>query len=268
MIDELPETPGIYLFHGEKNAGGDMPLYIGRAKNIRNRVLSHFSTEKRSAKEKQLNEQLRHISWIETSGDIGAQLQEATLIKQLQPSQNRQLRRNDEVCTWVLHDEGDGWLQPQLMPTHDLDFSIQTACYGLFKNKKEAKDTLKRLIESHQLCDSLSGLQAQVPGKPCAGHPLHRCRGGCIGNETLARHSMRLIGALVTLKLTSWPFHGPAIIREGDEVHLLNGWRYLGTAKNEIDLEQLLSEQGPPFDRDIYKILSKYTPLMKPLGRI
>jgi DNA polymerase III subunit epsilon len=266
IVDELPENPGVYLFHGEKGEHGDLPLYVGKAKNIRNRVLSHFSADKRSAKEMRLIEQLRHISWIETSGEIGALLKEAALVKQLQPTQNRQLRRNDEVCTWMLNDAGDGWLRPELALAHDLDFGIQTACYGLFKHKKEANDVLKRLVESHQLCDTLSGLNQQAPGKPCFGHQIRRCKGGCVGKETLARHNMRLMAALVTLKLASWPFHGPAIIREGDEVHLINGWRYLGTAKNENDLHELSGNEPPPFDRDIYKILSKYIQLMKPLS--
>jgi len=38
---------------------------------------------------------------------------------------------------------------------------------------------------------------------------------------------MRLVGALTRLKLVSWPFIGPALIREGAEVHLVDRWRYL-----------------------------------------
>jgi DNA polymerase-3 subunit epsilon len=47
----------------------------------------------------ELAQQVRRIDWIETAGEIGALLKESTLVKSLQPSHNRQLRKNDEACT-------------------------------------------------------------------------------------------------------------------------------------------------------------------------
>ncbi|WP_341742978.1 3'-5' exonuclease family protein [Azonexus hydrophilus] len=265
IIDELPETPGVYLFYGEASEHGELPLYIGKGKNIRNRVLSHFSADHRSAREMTLAQQTRRIDWIETAGEIGALLREAELVKTRQPTQNRQLRRNEDVCTWTLIDAGDGWLKPELRLAADLDFGIGNACYGLFKSPREATQTLRKLVDAHQLCDILSGLDRQVGNKPCFGHQTRRCKGGCVGKEPLAKHSMRLMGAMVTLKLASWPFPGPAIIREGDEAHLIDGWRYLGSARSDNELHALLELKRPPFDRDIYKILSKQIALMKAL---
>jgi DNA polymerase-3 subunit epsilon len=103
----------------------------------------------------------------------------------------------------------------------------------------------------------LTGLDKVMPGKPCFGYQLKRCKGACVGNEPLAKHSMRLLSAIVRLKLVSWPFSGPAILREQDEAHLINGWRYLGTAKCDADIFELLAMPRPPFDRDTYKILAK-----------
>lgn len=266
IIDELPETPGVYLFYGEASEHGNLPLYIGKGKNIRSRVLSHFSADHRSAREMTLAQQTRRIDWIETAGEIGALLREAALVKTMQPTQNRQLRRNDEVCTWTLVDAGDGWLRPELSLAGELGFGIDSACYGLFKNAREATQTLRKLVEAHQLCDILSGLDRQVGDKPCFGHQTRRCKGGCVGKEPLAKHSMRLLGAMVTLKLASWPFPGPAVIREGDEVHLIDGWRYLGTARSDNELHALLDTRRPPFDRDTYKILSKHIAFMRPLA--
>jgi len=268
IIDELPESPGVYLFYGEASEHGDLPLYIGKGKNIRSRVLSHFATDHRSAREMTLAQQTRRIDWIETAGEIGALLREATLVKTMQPTQNRQLRRNDEVCTWTLVDAGDGWLRPELSPAGELGFGIDSACYGLFKNAREATQTLRKLVEAHQLCDILSGLDRQVGDKPCFGHQTRRCKGACVGKEPLAKHSMRLLGAMVTLKLASWPFPGPAIIREGEEAHLIDAWRYLGTARSDDELRALVDTQRPPFDRDIYKILIKHLRIMNPLPKV
>jgi DNA polymerase-3 subunit epsilon len=201
---------------------------------------------------------VRRIDWIETAGEIGALLKESTLVKSLQPSHNRQLRKNDEACTWTLRDEGEGWLRPQLVNLTDTGITI--ACYGLFKNGKEANNVLRALADSHNLCDVLLGLEKVKPGKPCFGHQLRRCKGACVGNEPYAKHTVRLISALVGLKLVSWPFTGPAMIREGEDAHVIDGWRYLGTAKSEEDMDALLDGRRPPFDRDTYKILAKTSP--------
>lgn len=262
IVDELPDTPGVYLFYGD-NA---LPLYIGKAKDIRKRVLAHFAADHQSAREMDLALQVRRIDWIETAGEIGALLQEAALVKQLAPTHNRLLRRNDEACTWTLVDEGDGWLRPQLAQARDLDFGLGASCYGLFKNAREATDVLRALADSHQLCDVLLGLDKAKPGKPCFGHQIRRCKGACIGAEPYAKHTMRLVGALARLKLVAWPFAGPALIREGDDSHLVDGWRYLGAARDDDALAALLAAGRPPFDRDIYKLLAKYVGKMVPLA--
>ncbi|MGV0975484.1 MAG: exonuclease domain-containing protein [Azonexus sp.] len=262
IVDELPDTPGVYLFYGDNN----LPLYVGKAKDIRQRVLSHFSADHSSAKEMALSQQIKRIDWIETAGEIGALLKEATLVKQLLPSHNRQLRKNDDLCTWTLVDEGDGWLRPELATARDLDMGIRSSCYGLFKSSKEATEVLRALAAEHNLCDALLGLEKTTPGKPCFGYQIKRCKGACVGSEPYAKHTMRLVGALTRLKLVTWPLNGPAIIREGDEAHLIDGWRYLGTARSDDELNALLATGRPQFDRDTYKILVKYVAKMMPLA--
>ena len=175
IVDELPDCPGVYLFYGENQ----LPLYVGKAKDIRQRVLAHFAADHSSAKEMALAQQVRRIDWIETAGEIGALLREATLVKRLQPTGNRQLRKNDDLCTWALVDAGAGWLRPQLLTACDLDFSPRTSYYGLFKTSREAGDVLRALAAENNLCDALLGLENTAPGKPCFGFQIKRCRGAC-----------------------------------------------------------------------------------------
>ncbi|MGE5471379.1 MAG: exonuclease domain-containing protein [Bacteroidota bacterium] len=261
VVDDLPDTPGVYVFYGED----DRPLYVGKAKDIRKAALAHFSARHQSPKDLALAREVRRLDWIETAGEIGTLLQEAALVKALQPSHNRPARRNDELCTWTLVDEGEGWLRPQLASAAELDFDIHAACYGLFKNAKEATDVLRALCDSQQLCDTRLGLSPRAPGQPCAGLAGKRCRGACIGRETPARHSMRLLGALSALKLASWPVSGPALIREGDAAYLVDAWRYLGTVTADADVHALLAAPRPAFERDTYKVLAKYVGKMLPL---
>jgi DNA polymerase-3 subunit epsilon len=65
------------------------------------------------------------------------------------------------------------------------------------------------------------------------------------------------MAALSRQRLAPWPFAGPAWIREGDEVHLIDHWRHLGTAYDVADLDALLDMPRPAFDRDSYRILVK-----------
>ncbi len=261
IVDDLPEGPGVYLFHGETAL-----LYVGKAKHLKERVLSHFSGDHSSAKEMSLAQQVRRIEWIETGGETGALLREAALIKQHQPTHNRQLRRNMELCAIRLVDHGMGLATPEIVHARDLDFGRQNGLYGLFKHRREAEQVLIDLADAHGLCHGLLGLEKVATGKPCFAHQLHKCKGACVGKEKPAAHTVRLVQALAKLQLKSWPFSGPAMLKEGDDVLVIDHWCYLGTAKSEDELWALLEQGRPQFDRDTYRILSKVANRLVPLG--
>jgi DNA polymerase-3 subunit epsilon len=263
IVEDLPEGPGVYLFHGE-NA---LPLYVGKAKNLQQRVLSHFTGDHSSAKEMSLAQQIRRIDWIETGGEIGALLKEAALIKQLQPTHNQQLRRNMDLCAIRLIDQGAGLVTPEIVFARDLDFGRQANLYGLFKHRKEAEQVLRDLADAYNLCHSILGLEKVPAGKPCFAHQLRKCKGACIGKEIPAAHTVRLVQALAKLHLKSWPFAGPAMIKEGEEVLVVDHWCYLGSVKSEDELWNLLEQGRPQFDRDTYRILAKVADRLKPLGK-
>ena len=81
VIDDIPETAGVYLFYGEN----ELPLYIGKSVNLRDRVMSHFSSDHASTKEMRISQEIKRIEWIETAGELGALLLESRLVKERQP---------------------------------------------------------------------------------------------------------------------------------------------------------------------------------------
>ncbi len=261
-IDDLPDGAGVYLFYGEN----DLPLYVGKSKELKKRVLSHFAADHAAAREMNLAQQVRRIECIETGGEIGALLKEAALIKQLQPIHNRTLRRNDELCFWQLVEARAGEWRPQLLLASQLGCRQQEQLFGPFKGAREAKRTLTELAKEHRLCHALLGLEKVKPGKPCFAHQLQQCKGACVGKEPASFHSARLMAALGRQRLEPWPFAGPAWLREGDELHLIDHWRHLGTAHSEADLYALLETSPPVFDRDSYRILLKALDRMTPLA--
>jgi DNA polymerase-3 subunit epsilon len=85
VLEAAPAGCGVYLFYGES----DLPLYVGRSVRLRQRVRSHLSGERRSAKEMRLAQQIRRVEWRATGGELGARLTEAQWIATLRPLHNR-----------------------------------------------------------------------------------------------------------------------------------------------------------------------------------
>ncbi|HRO37712.1 exonuclease domain-containing protein [Thauera sp.] len=235
----------------------DLPLYIGKSTRLRSRVLSHFAADHTSDRELSLSQQVRHIEWIETAGEIGALLEEARLVKRLQPTHNRQLRRNRELCTWRLATDIVGDWRLELVHAVDLDFGRRDDLYGFFRTRREATNRLRALARDHALCPPLLGLEKPPQGARCFDFQLKRCRGACHGGESPQAHALRLIEALHALKVEHWTWPGPIGLREGQSIHVVDGWRWLGTATatDEATLADILDTGRPAFDLDIYKIL-------------
>jgi DNA polymerase-3 subunit epsilon len=261
VLDDLPDACGVYLFYGEN----DLPLYVGKSKQIRSRVMAHFASDHSAAKEMSISSQVRRIEWLACAGEIEALLNEARLIKEMQPILNRQLRRNREYCTWQLVDHGFGHLQPRLVHARDLDLGRHDDLYGVFASIRSANDWMAALAKEHTLCLATLGLERTNAGHPCFARQLHRCRGACVGEESILQHGIRLIEALGRTRLVTWPFAGPATLAEGDALHLIDAWCYLGTARTAGDVEAVLAEGRPQFDRDTYRILVKHLDRMQPL---
>jgi DNA polymerase-3 subunit epsilon len=263
IIDQLPDTPGVYLFYGENS----LPLYVGKAIDLKRRVLSHFAADHSSPKEMSLARQVRRIDWIKTGGEVGAFLKESALIKELQPTHNRQLRRSSELCTIALVDHGGGHMSPEIVHAGDIDFSKSTKLYGLFKTTRDATKTLIGLAAEYGLCHAMLHVEKRVKGKSCFGYQLKKCKGTCVGNEPLIAHSMRLVQGLTKLQLKIWPFDGPALLEEGDEVLVVDQWCFLGVAGSDDEVASKLETRRPQFDRDTYRILSKVVGKMRPSKR-
>jgi DNA polymerase III subunit epsilon len=262
IVDELPTSHGVYLFYGEEH----ILLYVGKSNNIRTRVLSHFSSDHAIAKEMALSQQVRDIEWITCSGEVEALLLESRLVKEKQPTLNRQLRRNGSYVAWRLNTDAAGWLIPETVSAKELHLGQQASIYGLYSGATAAKTALLSVVKDNKLCAQVLGLEKKPKSgeqSPCFARQLQQCKGACVGHEPMLQHNMRLMQALGKLKLKSWPFPGPAALNEGKVVHLIDAWCYLGTARTESEVHTILAEGKPQFDRDTYKILLKHLNKMR-----
>ncbi len=95
MTKSLPRKPGVYLFHDRD----DRVLYVGKATDLRSRVRSYFSSDRRR-KVAQLLRETDRISHRVCENTLEAELVELRLIHQYQPRFNRKNRRPINPC-WV-----------------------------------------------------------------------------------------------------------------------------------------------------------------------
>lgn len=93
QFDALPRTPGIYYFHDQKGK----VIYVGKAKNIRNRINSHFSNNSDSRQKQNFIRHTYSISFHVTGTELMAAILESTEIKKLWPIFNTSQKRAEEV---------------------------------------------------------------------------------------------------------------------------------------------------------------------------
>src|SRR5438094_56864 len=246
-IDAVPEAPGVYILYGESGP----PLYIGKSRTMRSRVLQHFYTSATWLPA------VRRIAWQRTVGELGAHLAEARLVKELAPLHNRQLRRPEALCGLAF----DG-KRLRLAAAAEIGAETLPFLYGVFRTRAAARSALRALADEHALCLQTLGFDVKRQGA-CFRHQLGRCAGVCAGKENIHAHHARLTAALATLRTPQWPYAGPVAIVESDpardatEVHAVDRWCYLGAARCEPEVAELLEDE-PRFDYDHYRILARY----------
>jgi DNA polymerase-3 subunit epsilon len=252
--DALPDVAGVYSVFDTTG----LPLYVGRASNIRRQVLAHFGCGKQ--KEVQLAEQAGRIEWQETLGDFGAALLEIMQLKRLHPRLNARGRLRGETCSICLEMHADGFLRPRIVATEQLSFSPAAAHHGLFRTMRDARKALQDLATGACLCQSVLGIERVTSrkGRPCDGRAAGRCPGACIGLETADAHNARLQAAITRLSLQDWPYASAIAIVEQDKVsgeareYVFDRWRYYGfrTPGKEEELRE-----GGLLDPDLVKLL-------------
>jgi DNA polymerase-3 subunit epsilon len=263
-LENLPEGPGVYRFYGVN----DLPLYIGKSVNLRDRVRSHFSSDYRSANDTRISGEIVRIEVEETAGEMGALLREARLVKELLPLHNYRLRRKANACFIRVDDLGSA---PEVVHNKDIDWGEHfrvaaetgASLYGPFAARINVRRLLEELAAEHGLCWRLLGWEKR--GGPCFARQVRKCRGACVGEEMPAVHNLRLATVLAPFRVANWPWPGRIAIRERcaetgiEEAHVFDRWWHVGTARDEDELaafSETRVEIG--FDPDVYRILQSF----------
>jgi DNA polymerase-3 subunit epsilon len=140
-----------------------------RARNRRSASSSHFAADHATAKEMSLAQQVRRVECIATGGEVGALLKEAALVKSLQPSHNRVLRRNDDQCFWQLQSKfATRRVAPAAAARQRVGTrSLQRAALRPLQDdaRSQSKTLAPNWRSEHRLCHGLLGLEKLKPGQ-------------------------------------------------------------------------------------------------------
>ncbi len=179
ILDELPATTGVYYLHNEE---GDI-IYIGKSKNIRKRVNQHFTNDHHKAKEVQ--KEVSSVSYEPTGNELIALLKENEEIKLNKPKYNQALKKS--IFTYALYQFKDenGYINLKIGKADSRKKNITT-----FTNLQQAKNVLHTIVDSHQLCQKLTGLHSGNGN--CFSYTIKSCRGACIGAETPEEYNERV----------------------------------------------------------------------------
>lgn len=249
---QLPERPGVYYFVGD----GGAQLYVGKSRNLRRRVMSHFQNDHRDRRSLQMVQQIRDVQLAVTAGELGALLFESAEIKRLQPLYNRRLRKQRELLTWALAGE-PGELHIELLQHHALRPGLRHV--GLFRSRHQARQWLLEQARERRLCLRVLGLEEGEGA--CFAYQLGRCAGACCGEEPRSAHDRRLLAGAERLQTQAWPWNGPvALVERGEQHgltqwHVLDQWRHLGTVDQLEHAQPLLAARRGGFNLDTYHIL-------------
>lgn len=263
VVEGLPDAPGVYVLFDER----DRPLYVGRAMSLRARVMEQFAAGRGARADAAMLERVRRLDWQPVAGELSGQLQELALQRQHdlpreRPAHGRPTNDASFGLRLIPNRKRPPILERVALtgtdPVHWQDV------HGVFRAPREADAMLRELAQIYQLCPRRLGLEENGKG-PCTAHLAHRCAGVCAGRETIAEHDRRLLGALGSVALASWPWPGPVVVRESwpesglSAWHVFDRWCHLGSGEEEAGLRALLAQSVPcRFDPALARILIRW----------
>ncbi len=183
LLRKLPREAGVYYFYDDK---GEL-IYVGKSKNIHDRVMSHLSNNS-SKRAIEMRNNIADIGYELTGNELIALLLESNEIKERTPHYNRAQRRKTYLWGLYLSKDDQGYLRLSIEQNKADALPLTTFASGM-----SAKSHLFMLTEAFTLCQKLCGL-FDTKGA-CFHYNLRQCHGACIGEEPPEAYNERVLQA-------------------------------------------------------------------------
>ena len=253
VVDDLPEMPGVYYF---KNLQKEI-IYVGKANNIKQRVISHFYDKKK--KEISMCLETANITYEVMGSELLALLKESADIKRLYPKFNRAQRRASEAVGLFSYEDQKGIIHLAYNRLKLVPNAIMK-----FYNISECRNLLEKICETYNLCPKYCHLQTNV--NTCFHYQIKKCNGVCSGKEIVKDYNKRVKEAIKSLGLQTENLVIKERGRTAEEIGfalILNGiYKGYGFLDKKITLQNpddYLFYITPQKDnRDVQRILNWY----------
>ena len=171
-IPLVPKLPGVYRMLNSNNE----VLYVGKAKNLPNRLKSYVSEKSHIIRTERMLSQTKKLEITTTSNESEALLLEANLIKKFKPRFNI-LLRDDKSFPFIFIGNQDKWSQ---IKRHRGKKNKEGFFFGPFASAGSANWTIKMIQKIFQLrvCDDTVFKNRQ---RPCILYQIKRCSAPCVG---------------------------------------------------------------------------------------
>jgi excinuclease ABC subunit C len=170
-IQTLPIDPGVYLY---KSAEGKI-IYIGKAKNLRNRVRTYFQARGTGYKTRQLVKRIVDVEFILTDNEVEALILEATLIKLHKPRFNA-LLKDDKQYPHLKLTVNEPYPRVVITRRVKRDGALY---FGPYLPASLARRTIDLINRTFQLRTCDIEIDGKLP-RPCLEYHIKRCMGPCV----------------------------------------------------------------------------------------
>ena len=195
IVSNLPGKPGSYQYYDKEGT----IIYVGKAKNLKNRVSSYFHKEVDRYKTKVLVSKIWDITYTVVNTEEDALLLENNLIKKYQPKYNILLKDGKTYPSIVITKE----YYPRIFKTRVINKKFGTY-YGPFSHigtMYALLDIIKKVYKPRtcRLPLTEEGIR-QKRYSPCLDYHIKNCSGACIGKQTHEEYMKNIEQAREILK--------------------------------------------------------------------
>ena len=184
----IPEHPGVYRFYNKQ----DKVIYVGKAKNLKNRLSNYFQTNLATKTNRMVHEAVR-VDWTIVSTELEALALEFSWIKQYQPKYNVQFK-DDKSYPYLALSLNDEF--PMIFITRK-DKRAGLKYFGPYTNAWALRNTFDVLLKVFPVrsCSSSNFTRAQRSKRQCLLGDIGKCAAPCVGWISQEEHK-KLAGRL------------------------------------------------------------------------
>ena len=189
-LKKLPDHPGVYIMHDDRDA----IIYIGKAISLKNRVRQYFQTSRnKGPKIEKMVTHIDHFEYILTDSELEALVLECNLIKEHRPKYNTMLK-DDKTYPYIKVTLGEAYPRVLFSRQQKKD---RSRYFGPYTSAGAVKDTIELINKLYQLRTCNRNLPKDIgKDRPCLNYHIHQCNAPCQGYISKEEYRQRVDAAV------------------------------------------------------------------------